>query len=278
MKTYKILRNIMTMATVLFSCFVFCQAQKQYINYQGVARDASNEIMASQTISIGISLRFGSPTATVLYSETHNTVTTDPNGVFSLQIGTGTVNSGIYTDLEWGQLAPYATITLNGTDVGTVELQSVPYANASGKATKMELNDLTNVGGSPTDGQVLKFDGTSWLPSVDDGSLWTEAGNNIYYNSGEVSIGDPFAYAKLNVNATTDDTPISISSRNSYSGDAAVVGITNEVFGDGGGSKTGFSSLVGNGDGTKYGYISSIDQNGGVLTSNSDGFSSTIKK
>lgn len=194
MKTHKKLQNILTMTAILLSCFAFCQEQKEYINYQGVARDASNEIMASQTMVIGISLRFGSPTATVIYAETHNTVTTDISGVFSLQIGNGAVVSGIYKDLEWGKLAPYATITLNGTDVGTVALQSVPYANASGKATKMELDDLTNVEGTPTSGQVLKFDGTDWTPATDEtgagsNALWTENGDDIYFNDGNVGMG-----------------------------------------------------------------------------------------
>ena len=200
MKTYKKLQNILTMVAVLITCFSFGQAQTEYINYQGVARDASNEIFVNQAISIGISLRFGSPSATVLYSENH-TVTTDLSGVFSLQIGTGTVNSGIYKDLQWGKLAPYATITLNGTAVGTVALQSVPYANSSGKAVNMKLNDLTDVEGTPKYNHFLKWNGTSWVP--DDvpvsSSLWKISADNIYYNTGNVGIGNTSPKAKLDI-------------------------------------------------------------------------------
>jgi hypothetical protein len=118
MTTNNTFRNIIFIVALLISSITFAQIeQKQYINYQGIARDASNEVIAAQTINIGVSLRFGSPTAAIEYAEEH-TVSTDTNGVFSLQIGTGTVVSGNYNNLEWGNFAPFASINLNGTQVG----------------------------------------------------------------------------------------------------------------------------------------------------------------
>lgn len=281
MKTSKTLQNSLSIIAIFLSSFAFGQAQTEYINYQGVARDASNEIIANESIQIGISLRFGLPTSAVLYSENH-TVTTDISGVFSLQIGTGDVTTGIYKDLEWGKLAPYASITLNGNDVGTVAMYSVPYANSSGKATNMQLNDLTDIEGTPTNNQVLKWNGTAWIPDDISGSssLWKKNADNIYYNSGDVSIGGYMDYAKMNViidaSETDDDTPYNISSLNSYSGDQTVVGIINRISGSGSGVKSGFSTSIENGTGSKTGYRSSITQNGGTPTSTSAGFSSSI--
>lgn len=94
------------------------EQQKKFINYQGVARDAENEPMEQEALTVGIALRFGSPTATIVYEESH-AITTDANGVFSLQIGNGNVVSGIYDNLPWHG-ATFLTVSLNGQEVGTL--------------------------------------------------------------------------------------------------------------------------------------------------------------
>ncbi len=115
---------------------MFCGAfmgqaqQKNYINYQGVARNSDNELMEQETIDIGIALKFGSADAVAQYEESHS-ITTDANGVFNLQIGSGNSNSGSYSNLPWGQ-ATFVVVSFNGVEVGTTELMAVPYAMASG--------------------------------------------------------------------------------------------------------------------------------------------------
>lgn len=94
------------------------EQQKKFINYQGVARDAENEPMEQEALTVGIALRFGSQTATIVYEESH-AITTDANGVFSLQIGNGNVVSGIYDNLPWHG-ATFLTVSLNGQEVGTL--------------------------------------------------------------------------------------------------------------------------------------------------------------
>ncbi|SHI55267.1 C1q-like domain-containing protein [Pseudozobellia thermophila] len=103
---------------------------RNYINYQGVARGVDNQLMEQEALTIGVGIRFGSATAPVAYEESHN-VTTDANGVFSLQIGKGDVVSGNYAGLDW-QEVPFLTVYLNGVEVGTTELMAVPYAISSG--------------------------------------------------------------------------------------------------------------------------------------------------
>ena len=109
--------------------------------------------------------------------------------------------------------------------------------------------------------------------------FYSEGEDRSYFN-GDVNIGQNIDYAKLNVTITSattdDDTPITISSQNSYPGNEAVVGINGSVDGNGTGSKTGFSSTVVNGSGQKYGYRSFITQNGGTSISTSSGFNSNI--
>ena len=104
--------------------------QKNYINYQGVARNSDNELMEQEIIEIGIALKFGSVDAAAQYQETHS-ITTDANGVFNLQIGSGNSGGGSYANLPWGEAA-FVAVSFNGTEVGTTELMAVPYAMASG--------------------------------------------------------------------------------------------------------------------------------------------------
>ncbi|MBC6997391.1 tail fiber domain-containing protein [Cytophaga sp. FL35] len=105
-------------------------AQADFINYQGVARDAENNLLEQEELTVGIGLRFGAANATLVYEETHM-VETDANGVFSLKIGNGTVANGNFSNLPWGGTS-YLTIFLNGVEIGTTELSAVPYALASG--------------------------------------------------------------------------------------------------------------------------------------------------
>ncbi len=128
---------------------MFCGAfmgqaqQKNYINYQGVARNSDNELMEQENIEIGIALKFSSADATALYQETHS-VTTDANGVFNLQIGSGNSGSGSYANLPWGE-ATFVAVSFNGAEVGTTELMAVPYAMASGSQQwETNGNDIEN--------------------------------------------------------------------------------------------------------------------------------------
>ena len=106
------------------------EIQKNFINYQGVARDSENNLIENRSIIVGIALRFGSPSATKVYEEVHS-ISTDANGVFSLQIGNGDLISGSYASLLWDG-ATFMTVSLDGVEVGTTELMAVPYAIASG--------------------------------------------------------------------------------------------------------------------------------------------------
>ena len=119
------------------------EIQKNYINYQGIARGADGNLLEEENIEIGIALRFGSSAATVVYEETHQ-LETDANGVFNLQIGDGNLINGSYASLPWGNAA-FMTVSMNGVEVGTTELMAVPYAIASGdKQWVVNGSDIEN--------------------------------------------------------------------------------------------------------------------------------------
>lgn len=149
----KILNNSIFIFLLIFtSANIFAQsAQKNFINYQGVAKDASGEVITNQSINIQIAIKFGAPDISASYVENH-TVTTSANGVFALLIGDGNAVSGDYNTLQWGGVASYVTVSLNGLEVGTNELMAVPYAITSGdtrwfsNGDDIENRNIGNVG------------------------------------------------------------------------------------------------------------------------------------
>jgi hypothetical protein len=172
--------------------------QTNYINYQGVARDAENQLMANESLTLGIALKLGGVGETPAYSENH-VVTTDANGVFSLKIGNGDVINGDYANFPWGNLATYVTVSINGIEVGTTEMSAVPYALSSGDGaqqadevpydntasglsannTQDAIDELVGSGTIDADAdptneiQTISFDPTSNQISLTDGGTIT---------------------------------------------------------------------------------------------------------
>ncbi|MEO9893714.1 hypothetical protein [Aurantibacter sp.] len=122
---------IILVITLFLSAMALAQeGQKNFINYQGVARNADQQLLISETMTIGVTLKVGPTGDTIEYEESHE-ITTDANGVFSLKIGNGNLVSGDFNSLPWGSGAALATITMNGNEVGTTEMMAVPYALSS---------------------------------------------------------------------------------------------------------------------------------------------------
>ncbi len=118
---------------LLFVTALLLGQTPQAINYQAVARDASNNILSNKNIGIRISVLAGSSTGTSVYSETHNT-TTNSSGIFSVEIGRGSVVGGSFPNIQWYSQPHFAKIEIDvnsGTNyqlVGTTQFLSVPYA------------------------------------------------------------------------------------------------------------------------------------------------------
>ena len=125
----KILLSVFVLVSIIST---FGQAPEK-MNYQGVLRNSSGELIKSTTISIRISLLEGSASGTEVYSETH-TVSTSSYGQFSIQIGTGTLEYGDFTTINWASGTIYLKTELDETGNGSytefsaVQLVTVPYA------------------------------------------------------------------------------------------------------------------------------------------------------
>jgi hypothetical protein len=105
----------------------------QGMSYQAVVRNSSNNLIVNTNVGVRISIVQGSSIGTPVYVETQN-VTTNLNGLMSLTVGAGSVVTGNFSTINWGD-GPYFIKTetdpeggTNYTISGVQQLLSVPYA------------------------------------------------------------------------------------------------------------------------------------------------------
>ena len=164
------MKNLITTTfAILLIVSLYAQAPQAF-NYQGVARDLSNNPIVNQNIGLQIAILQNDVNGNEVYRETHNVTTTDL-GLFNLQIGTGVTLNGTFENLDWGSSSHFLQIEMDvngGTDyeiIGITELLSVPYAlHAS------------------------------------NGSKWEENNNGIHFTNGNVGIGNVSPRYPLDVN------------------------------------------------------------------------------
>jgi uncharacterized protein (TIGR02145 family) len=105
------------------------------LNFQGVARTSNNVILASQAITIKLSILQGSSTGTADYVETRRVIT-NAQGLFTAVIGdTGAISTlGNFTTINWKLSPKFLKIEMDaaaGTNfitMGTTQFQYVAYA------------------------------------------------------------------------------------------------------------------------------------------------------
>ncbi len=105
------------------------------LNFQGVARTSNNIILASQPISLRLSILQGSASGTTEYTEIRK-VTTNAQGLFSVVIGDTDASStiGNFSTINWKNTPKYLKIEMdaaagnNYITMGTTQFQYVAYA------------------------------------------------------------------------------------------------------------------------------------------------------
>ena len=157
------------LASITFSVMLFAQAPQSF-SYQTVIRDASWTVLDNQSVGIKISIREDVATGTVVYEESHS-ATTSQIGLVNLSIGEGTLMSGVFNTIDWGNHTYFieVAVDVSGTyDVmGTTQLRSVPYAlYAETSGTPGAVGPQGPPGIDGTDG-VDGIDGTDGVDGVD---------------------------------------------------------------------------------------------------------------
>jgi uncharacterized protein (TIGR02145 family) len=140
-------------------------------NHQAVVRDTLGQLMANRTLSLRISLEQSAGGASVVrYREVHQ-VTTNANGLFTLEVGGGTVEQGQMDSVNWSAGSVFLRTEVDPAGGQNYvlsshrELLSVPYALYSLHARNAPV--------SPQAGQINYWNGTEWvtLPPGNSGSV-----------------------------------------------------------------------------------------------------------
>lgn len=139
------------MNKVLFLIFIiiasvsYGQAPRSF-KYQAVVRNATGILLNNQVISVKTSILKGNAFGEVVYSE-FQTVSTNEYGVVNINIGEGSLISGTFYFINWGDDDYFikTELDLNGQNsnyvfMGTSQIMSVPYAIFSEKSGR-SLND-----------------------------------------------------------------------------------------------------------------------------------------
>jgi len=183
------------LVAVLLSAFVFAQTPEK-MSYQAVIRNSSDALVTNTQIGMEINIRQGSPTGTIVYTETQ-TPTTNANGLVSIEIGGG---AG-FNSIDWSA-GPYFLETktdiaggTNYTITGTSQLLSVPYA-LHAKTAETVTGGITETdpifGASPANG-ITSGDISNWNNKLDtevDGSVTNElqtlsiSNDTVYLSNG----------------------------------------------------------------------------------------------
>jgi hypothetical protein len=108
-------------------------APPEAINFQAVVRDATGNPVANQNVGFKSSILKNSISGIIVYSESH-LKTTNQFGLAILEIGSGTVISGDFSEIDWSSDAYYLKTEMDitgGTNyifMGTSQFATVPYS------------------------------------------------------------------------------------------------------------------------------------------------------
>lgn len=123
------------LSLIIFSFSTIQLSAQTGLNFQGVARTSNNIIIASQPITLKLSILQGSATGNTDYVETRRVVT-NAQGLFNVVIGdTGAISAiGDFPSISWKNTPKFLKIEMDPTagsnfiTMGTTQFQYVAYA------------------------------------------------------------------------------------------------------------------------------------------------------
>ena len=211
----------------LLTAFVNHLNAQTGLNFQGVARTTNNVIIASQDITLKLSIIRGNPTGITEYIEVRK-VATNAQGLFTAVIGDSLTIStlGKFSDIDWKLSPKFLKIEIdpaagsNFITMGTTQFQYVAYAKFANSVLAENISGIVPVGKGGT--------GTNSLSNLKS-NLELDKVNNTADTSKPISISTQTALdLKLNRADSTKAfvTPTQLSKFN-FASEGSSVDTTN---------------------------------------------------
>ncbi len=127
------MKKLFTLLLMVVMAIITYSQAPQKLSYQAVIRNSGGQLVTNHAVGIRATILQGSPSGSVVYQETFNSLT-NGNGLVSIEIGGGTLVSGNFSTINWASGSYYLrteTDPSGGTSYtisGTSQLISVPYA------------------------------------------------------------------------------------------------------------------------------------------------------
>ena len=176
----------------VLATFAVIAQTPQKMTYQAVVRNSANALIANQNVSARISIVQGSATGTVIYTETHQ-VTTNANGLMTVEIGGGTVVTGTFDHINWAS-GPYFLLTeidpeggINYSITTSQQLMSVPYALFAQEAANGftgNYDDLTNIPNFATVATSGDYNDLTNKPTIPSYQVLSISHDTLYLTNG----------------------------------------------------------------------------------------------
>eukprot|EP01093_Parvamoeba_rugata_P014145 TRINITY_DN453_c0_g1_i1.p1 TRINITY_DN453_c0_g1~~TRINITY_DN453_c0_g1_i1.p1 ORF type:complete len:703 (+),score=134.98 TRINITY_DN453_c0_g1_i1:2929-5037(+) len=214
------------------------------INYKALIKDNQGNVVANSSILIKFKI-LESDALTSVYEESH-TPTTDINGIIIVNIGEGSIISGIFDDINWGSDEHFLNVKINTgsgfVDMGTTQFSVVPYAFHAKKAANVKglepIDEGNGVGWRLIGRNSSNYDSIGYnaidLSFVDDQNLGLGATGNYAFSLGHNGTASgEHALTFGNQNYALNDYTIALGNNNVVSGlNSTAIGGINQVIGD----------------------------------------------
>lgn len=171
------MKRIVFVFALILPFSLLCAQIPQGISFQGIARDAAGDCRANENLNIKIRILDNIVSQNVVYGEQHR-VDTDAQGLFFIEIGKGTVETGQFNAINWSS-AKWVKTLVDGISVGTISLLSYPYTFYADKAGLADSALNSPAQTLALSGRDLSISGgnTVTLPDVEGGDRGIAGGD-----------------------------------------------------------------------------------------------------